>query len=121
MEFTNESDWLAFADDLHHPSLQERSMAGWLQCISPNQVIHQLVQGGVYFGPTGRGVGNEGSELRESTRAQLLTEVWGASADQQTRTVDMTIANLRQKIETDPSSPRIVVTVKGVGYAWGPE
>jgi DNA-binding response OmpR family regulator len=56
---------------------------------------------------------------RAVSRAELLTEVWGASAEQQTRTVDMTIANLRQKIETDPSDPRIVVTVKGVGYAWG--
>ncbi len=57
---------------------------------------------------------------RAVSRTELLTEVWGASAEQQTRTVDMTIANLRQKIEADPSSPRIVVTVKGVGYAWGP-
>jgi len=56
---------------------------------------------------------------RAVSRAELLTEVWGASADQQTRTVDMTIANLRQKIETDPTNPRIVVTVKGIGYAWG--
>jgi DNA-binding response OmpR family regulator len=31
----------------------------------------------------------------------------------------MTIANLRQKIERDPGIPRIVSTVKGVGYAWG--
>jgi DNA-binding response OmpR family regulator len=31
----------------------------------------------------------------------------------------MTIANLRQKIERDASVPRIVTTVKGVGYAWG--
>jgi DNA-binding response OmpR family regulator len=31
----------------------------------------------------------------------------------------MTIANLRQKIELDAAAPRIVVTVKGVGYAWG--
>ncbi|NIL99543.1 MAG: response regulator [Acidobacteria bacterium] len=58
---------------------------------------------------------------RGVSRAELLTEVWGASAEQQTRTVDMTIANLRQKIEADPSNPRIVVTVKGVGYAWGSE
>lgn len=57
---------------------------------------------------------------RAVSRTELLTEVWGASAEQQTRTVDMTIANLRQKIEADPSNPRIVVTVKGVGYAWGP-
>jgi DNA-binding response OmpR family regulator len=56
---------------------------------------------------------------RAVSRAELLTEVWGASAEQQTRTVDMTIANLRQKIEIDPTVPQIVVTVKGVGYAWG--
>jgi DNA-binding response OmpR family regulator len=56
---------------------------------------------------------------RAVSRAELLIEVWGTSADQQTRTVDMTIANLRQKIETDPTNPKIVTTVKGVGYAWG--
>jgi DNA-binding response OmpR family regulator len=31
----------------------------------------------------------------------------------------MTIANLRQKVEKNPSKPLLVVTVKGVGYAWG--
>ncbi len=31
----------------------------------------------------------------------------------------MTIAKLRQKIERDPAAPEIVVTVTGVGYAWG--
>jgi DNA-binding response OmpR family regulator len=52
-------------------------------------------------------------------RAELLERVWEARGDLQTRTVDMTIANLRQKIERDPKRPRIVVTVKGAGYAWG--
>ncbi len=52
-------------------------------------------------------------------RRELLTHVWGASEDVETRTVDMTIANLRQKIEVDASTPRIIVTVKGIGYAWG--
>jgi len=47
--------------------------------------------------------------------------VWGASADLETRTVDMAVAKLRQKIERNPASPRILVTVTGVGYAWGPE
>ena len=56
---------------------------------------------------------------RAVPRSELLTHVWGASDDIETRTVDMTIANLRQKIETDAATPRIVVTVKGVGYAWG--
>jgi DNA-binding response OmpR family regulator len=56
---------------------------------------------------------------RAVSRAELLENVWGASADLKTRTVDMTIAKLRQKIELDPASPRIVVTVLGAGYAWG--
>ena len=56
---------------------------------------------------------------RSVTRAELLERVWGTTGDLQTRTVDMTIANLRQKIERDPSSPSILLTVTGVGYAWG--
>lgn len=56
---------------------------------------------------------------RAVTRAELLEQVWAARADMETRTVDMTIANLRQKIERDPANPKIVVSVKGVGYAWG--
>ena len=56
---------------------------------------------------------------RAVTRAELLENVWQQPGDLQTRTVDMCVANLRQKIESDPSAPRIVVTVKGVGYAWG--
>ncbi|MEO8379486.1 MAG: response regulator transcription factor, partial [Acidobacteriota bacterium] len=60
---------------------------------------------------------------RAVTRAELLQTVWGSPADVtaelETRTVDMTIANLRQKIERQPAEPRIIVTVKGVGYAWG--
>ena len=55
---------------------------------------------------------------RAVTRAELLEQVWGARTDMETRTVDMTIANLRHKIETDPENPRFVVSVKGVGYAW---
>lgn len=59
------------------------------------------------------------SRSRAVSRADLLEQVWDAPGDLQTRTVDMTIANLRQKIERNPSEPCIVVTVKGVGYAWG--
>jgi DNA-binding response OmpR family regulator len=56
---------------------------------------------------------------RAVSRAELLERVWGSSGELQTRTVDMTIANLRQKIERDPAAPRIVLTVTGAGYAWG--
>jgi two-component system alkaline phosphatase synthesis response regulator PhoP len=56
---------------------------------------------------------------RAVTRAELLEQVWGSPGDLLTRTVDMTIANLRQKIERNPAEPKIVATVKGIGYAWG--
>jgi len=55
---------------------------------------------------------------RSVPRSELLEQVWGTVGDLQTRTVDMTIAKLRQKIERDPSDPRIIATVTGVGYAW---
>jgi DNA-binding response OmpR family regulator len=55
---------------------------------------------------------------RSVPRSELLEQVWGTVGTLQTRTVDMTIAKLRQKIERDPSDPQIVVTVTGVGYAW---
>jgi len=56
---------------------------------------------------------------RSVMREELLEQVWGMRADMETRTVDMTIHNLRQKIERDAANPRIIVSVKGVGYAWG--
>jgi len=56
---------------------------------------------------------------RPVSRAELLEHVWGVPGTLRTRTVDMTISNLRRKIESDPTRPRLVVTVKGAGYAWG--
>jgi len=57
---------------------------------------------------------------RAVTRGELLEHVWHVPPTLETRTVDVTIANLRRKIERDTSDPRIIVSVKGVGYAWGP-
>ncbi|MFN8179824.1 MAG: winged helix-turn-helix domain-containing protein [bacterium] len=56
---------------------------------------------------------------RPVSRPELLREIWKLPGNLRTRTVDMTISNLRRKIETESSSPRIVVTIKGRGYAWG--
>lgn len=52
-------------------------------------------------------------------RSELLERVWGTVGTLQTRTVDMTIAKLRQKIERDAANPVIITTVTGVGYRWG--
>ena len=49
------------------------------------------------------------------TRDELLEEVWGDKYPF-SRTVDNHIAKLRQKIETDPSEPRFIVTLHRVGY-----
>jgi two-component system alkaline phosphatase synthesis response regulator PhoP len=50
------------------------------------------------------------------TRDQLLDEVWGYDNFPLTRTVDNHIARLRQKIEDNPSEPRIIITVHRLGY-----
>jgi DNA-binding response OmpR family regulator len=58
---------------------------------------------------------------RVVARGELLEQVFGMRGDLQTRAVDMAIAVLRKKIERVPAEPRIVVSVKGAGYAWGPD
>ncbi len=50
------------------------------------------------------------------TRDELLDEVWGYDQYPTTRTVDNHIALLRTKLEDDPSKPRYLITVHGVGY-----
>lgn len=53
---------------------------------------------------------------RALTRATLKDEVWGANTHMTDRVIDTHIANLRKKIEPEPSDPRYVVSVRGVGY-----
>ncbi|MHB1131040.1 MAG: response regulator [Chloroflexota bacterium] len=53
---------------------------------------------------------------RVFTRAQLLERVWGADYFGDDHVVDVHIASLRKKIESNPSQPRWVGTVRGVGY-----
>jgi two-component system, OmpR family, alkaline phosphatase synthesis response regulator PhoP len=50
------------------------------------------------------------------TRERLLEKVWGYEVEIDTRTVDVHIRSLRQKIETDPANPEYIITVRGVGY-----
>ncbi|MGB2862363.1 MAG: response regulator transcription factor [Sedimentisphaerales bacterium] len=50
------------------------------------------------------------------TRNEMLDEVWGHECYPTTRTVDNHIASLRSKLEDDPSKPRHLITVHGVGY-----
>ncbi len=50
------------------------------------------------------------------SRQELLNEVWGHRSVQSTRTVDVHVAWLRQKLETDPKHPRYIATIHGLGY-----
>jgi two-component system, OmpR family, alkaline phosphatase synthesis response regulator PhoP len=50
------------------------------------------------------------------TREELLNEVWGYNAMPSTRTVDVHVAWLRQKIEPNPRHPQYILTVHGMGY-----
>ncbi|MGH7868766.1 MAG: response regulator transcription factor [Candidatus Dormibacteraceae bacterium] len=50
------------------------------------------------------------------SRQQLLKEVWGYDSAVLTRTVDVHVALLRQKLESDPKNPRHFLTVRGLGY-----
>ena len=54
------------------------------------------------------------------SRNVLLKEVWGYNSDAFTRTVDVHVASLRQKLENDPQKPKLLVTVLGLGYKFAP-
>jgi two-component system alkaline phosphatase synthesis response regulator PhoP len=58
-------------------------------------------------------VRNRGTVL---TRDQLLHNVWGYDYAGDTRTVDVHIRWLREKLEVDPANPKLIQTVRGVGY-----
>ncbi|MFT4122662.1 MAG: MtrAB system response regulator MtrA [Microbacteriaceae bacterium] len=53
------------------------------------------------------------------TREMLLEQVWGYHYKADTRLVNVHVQRLRAKVELDPDSPRIVTTVRGVGYRAG--
>ncbi|GLV58463.1 DNA-binding response regulator [Dictyobacter sp. S3.2.2.5] len=60
-------------------------------------------------------VRNRGTVL---TRDQLLHHVWGYDYAGDTRTVDVHIRWLREKLEDEPANPRLIQTVRGVGYVF---
>lgn len=57
---------------------------------------------------------------RTLSRKELLTQVWGYHAAMFTRTVDVHVASLRQKIEMDPRRPQYLLTVQRLGYKFRP-
>ncbi len=57
---------------------------------------------------------------RVLTRMQLIDRVWGADYVGDTKTLDVHVKRLRSKIESDPSTPQHLVTVRGLGYKFEP-
>ncbi|MFZ0963982.1 MAG: response regulator transcription factor [Terriglobia bacterium] len=53
---------------------------------------------------------------RTVSREELLRDVWGYASAPSTRTVDVHVAWLRQKLENDPKQPKYIITVHGQGY-----
>ena len=53
---------------------------------------------------------------RLAARHTLIDEVWGPSYFGDTKTLDVHIKRLRQKLESDPAAPKHIVTVRGLGY-----
>lgn len=58
---------------------------------------------------------------RVFTREMLLNTVWKTDFYGDTRTVDVHVRYLRQKLEEEPESPRLILTVRGVGYRFAAE
>jgi DNA-binding response OmpR family regulator len=57
---------------------------------------------------------------RDVPREELLEKVWGYAPTMQTRTVDNQILKLRKKVEPEPSDPRHILTIHGIGYRFEP-
>jgi DNA-binding response OmpR family regulator len=53
---------------------------------------------------------------RVFTRQALLEALWGNAAYREQRTIDVHVRHLREKLETDPREPSLILTVRGVGY-----
>ncbi|WP_449277673.1 winged helix-turn-helix domain-containing protein [Leucobacter sp. GX24907] len=56
---------------------------------------------------------------RVLTRGQLIDRIWGSNYYGDTKTLDVHIKRIRSKIEEVPSNPKLVTTVRGVGYRFG--
>ncbi|HLH29170.1 MAG TPA: response regulator transcription factor, partial [Acidimicrobiales bacterium] len=54
------------------------------------------------------------------TRDVLIDRIWGSDYFGDTKTLDVHIKRLRSHVEEDPSSPKLITTIRGVGYRFDP-
>ena len=88
-------------------NLRNRSFTKDGNPVELTQVEFQIME---YF------ISNAGKALK---RSEILKHVWGSGYVGEEKIVDVNIRRLRMKIEDEPSNPRHVVTVWGIGYRWG--
>jgi DNA-binding response OmpR family regulator len=86
----------------HHPGESHRI-----------DVIEQVLRGARAPADSLHFIDHRGATL---TREELLNEVWGYHAMPSTRTVDVHVAWLRQKIEPNSRHPQYILTIHGMGY-----
>ena len=87
-------------------NLRSRTLKKRGQPVELTQVEFQIME---YF------FTNPGKAL---SRTDILTRVWGEEYFGEEKIVDVNIRRLRMKIEDDPSEPRYILTVWGLGYKW---
>lgn len=87
-------------------NLRNRSFTKDGNPVELTQVEFQIME---YF------ISNAGKALK---RSEILKHVWGSGYVGEEKIVDVNIRRLRMKIEDEPSNPRHVVTVWGIGYRW---
>ena len=87
-------------------NLRNRALKKKGRMIELTQVEFQIME---YF------ISNAGKALK---RSEILKHVWGSGYVGEEKIVDVNIRRLRMKIEDEPSNPRHVVTVWGIGYRW---
>lgn len=87
-------------------NLRNRTLKKQGQLVELTQVEFQIME---YF------FSNQGKAL---SRTDILNRVWGEEYFGEEKIVDVNIRRLRMKIEDDPSEPRHILTVWGLGYKW---
>jgi len=87
-------------------NLRNRTLKKQGQLVELTQVEFQIME---YF------FSNQGKAL---SRTDILNRVWGEEYFGEEKIVDVNIRRLRMKIENDPSEPRHILTVWGMGYKW---
>ena len=90
-------------------NLRSRTLKKGGQPVELTQVEFQIME---YF------FTNPGKAL---SRTDILTRVWGEEYFGEEKIVDVNIRRLRMKIEDDPSAPKVILTVWGLGYKWAAE